>query len=211
MPVRLLLFDVLEIAGSSVMSEPYERRRERLERLVRLRRGIPVELPAAASGSPEEAFEESRRLGLEGLVAKRPDSPYRPGVRSEDWVKLKLTRTQEVVIGGYRKGSGTRTGRIRSLLVGIPGDHGLEYAGRVGSGFREVELDRLLRRLGELEQATPPFLEVPAADAVDAVWLRPELVGEIEFGEWTRTGVARHPRWRGLRPDKSPDEVVRES
>jgi len=210
-PVRLLLFDVLEIAGSSVMSEPYERRRERLERLVRLRRGIPVELPAAASGSPEEAFEESRRRGLEGLVAKRPDSPYRPGVRSEDWVKLKLTRTQEVVIGGYRKGSGTRTGRIRSLLVGIPGDHGLEYAGRVGSGFREVELDRLLRRLGDLEQAAPPFLEVPAADAVDAVWLRPELVGEIEFGEWTRAGVARHPRWRGLRPDKSPDEVVRES
>ena len=210
-PVRLLLFDVLEIAGSSVMSEPYERRRERLERLVRLRRGIPVELPAAASGTPEEAFEESRRLGLEGLVAKRPDSPYRPGVRSEAWVKLKLTRTQEVVIGGYRKGSGTRTGRIRSLLVGIPGDHGLEYAGRVGSGFREVELDRLLRRLGDLEQAAPPFLEVPAADAVDAVWLRPELVGEIEFGEWTRTGVARHPRWRGLRPDKSPDEVVRES
>jgi bifunctional non-homologous end joining protein LigD len=210
-PVRLLLFDVLEIAGSSVMSEPYARRRERLERLVRPRRGIPVELPAAASGTPQEAFEESRRLGLEGLVAKRPDSPYRPGARSEDWVKLKLTRTQEVVIAGYRKGSGTRTGRIRSLLVGIPGDHGLEYAGRVGSGFREVELDRLLRRLDALEQADPPFLDVPAADAVDAVWVRPELVGEIEFGEWTRTGVARHPRWRGLRPDKSPDEVVRES
>ncbi len=210
-PVRLLLFDVLEIAGSSVMSEPYVRRRERLERLVRPRRGIPVELPAAASGTPEEAFEESRRLGLEGLVAKRPDSPYRPGARSEDWVKLKLTRTQEVVIGGYRKGSGTRTGRIRSLLVGIPGDHGLDYAGRVGSGFREVELDRLLRRLGDLEQPASPFLDVPAADAKDAVWLRPELVGEIEFGEWTRTGVARHPRWRGLRPDKSPDEVVRES
>ena len=210
-PVRLLLFDVLEIAGSSVMDEPYVRRRERLERLVRPRRGIPVELPAAASGTPEEAFEESRRLGLEGLVAKRTDSPYRPGARSEDWVKLKLTRTQEVVIGGYRKGSGTRTGHIRSLLVGIPGDHGLEYAGRVGSGFREVELDRLLRRLGELEQSGPPFVDVPAVDAQDAVWVRPELVGEIEFGEWTRTGVARHPRWRGLRPDKRPDEVVRET
>ena len=210
-PVRLLLFDVLEIAGSSVMDEPYVRRRERLERLVRPRRGIPVELPAAASGTPEEAFEESRRLGLEGLVAKRADSPYRPGARSEDWVKLKLTRTQEVVIGGYRKGSGTRTGHIRSLLVGIPGDHGLEYAGRVGSGFREVELDRLLRRLDDLEQSGPPFVDVPAVDAQDAVWVRPELVGEIEFGEWTRTGVARHPRWRGLRSDKRPDEVVRET
>ena len=96
-------------------------------------------------------------------------------------------------------------------LVGIPGERGLEYAGRVGSGFREVELDRLLKRLGELEQSAPPFLDVPAIDAKDAVWVRPELVGEIEFGEWTRTGVARHPRWRGLRPDKSPDEVVRET
>jgi bifunctional non-homologous end joining protein LigD len=210
-PVRLLLFDVLEIAGSSVMSEPYRRRRELLERLMRQRAGVPIELPGRASGEPAEAFEESRRLGLEGLVAKRQESPYRPGVRSEDWVKLKLTRTQEVVIGGYRKGIGTRTGHIRSLLVGIPGDHGLEYAGRVGSGFREVELDRLLTRLGGLEQSAPPFLEVPAVDARDAVWVRPELVGEIEFGEWTRTGVARHPRWRGMRPDKSPDEVVRES
>ncbi|KRE31561.1 ATP-dependent DNA ligase [Agromyces sp. Soil535] len=210
-PVRLLLFDVLEIAGSSVMSEPYRQRRERLERLVRQRAGVPVELPAQATGVPAEAFEESRRLGLEGIVAKRPDSPYRPGVRSEDWVKLKLTRTQEVVIGGYRKGIGTRTGHIRSLLVGIPGDHGLEYAGRVGSGFREVELDRLIVRLDGLEQPDPPFVSVPAADAKDAVWVRPELVGEIEFGEWTRTGVARHPRWRGLRPDKGPDEVVRES
>ncbi len=210
-PVRLLLFDVLEIAGSSVMPEPYRRRRERLERLVRPRRGVPIEVPAPASGTPEEAFEESRRLGLEGLVAKNPDSPYRPGVRSDDWVKVKLTRTQEVVIGGYRRGSGTRTGHIRSLLVGIPGERGLEYVGRVGSGFREVELDRLLERLRGLEQPSPPFVDVPAVDARDAVWVRPELVGEIEFGEWTRTGVARHPRWRGMRPDKRPDEIVRET
>ncbi|MDR6905479.1 bifunctional non-homologous end joining protein LigD [Agromyces sp. 3263] len=210
-PVRLLLFDVLEIAGSSVTDLAYHRRRELLERLVRPRRGVPVELPAAASGTPEEAFAESRRLGLEGLVAKRTDSTYQPGVRTEAWLKLKLTRTQEVVIGGYRKGSGTRLGRIRSLLVGIPGEHGLEYAGRVGSGFREVELDRLLARLDGLAQSTPPFVAVPPLDAADAVWVRPEVVGEIEFGEWTSTGVARHPRWRGLRPDKSPDEVVREA
>ena len=210
-PVRLLLFDVLEIAGSSVMELPYHRRRELLERLVRPRRGVPVELPAAASGTPAEAFAESRRLGLEGLVAKRIDSTYQPGARTEAWLKLKLTRTQEVVIGGYRKGSGTRLGRIRSLLVGIPGEQGLEYAGRVGSGFREVELDRLLARLDGLAQTEPPFVEVPPLDAADAVWVRPEVVGEIEFGEWTSTGVARHPRWRGLRPDKLPDDVVREA
>ncbi|GAA4376081.1 ATP-dependent DNA ligase [Agromyces bauzanensis] len=209
-PVRLLLFDVLEIGGAPVMDEPYRERRALLRRLVRPRRGVPIEVPAEASGPPAEALEESRRLGLEGIVAKRPDSSYRPSARSADWVKLKVTTTHEVVIGGYRRGIGTRTGRIRSLLVGIPGEHGLEYAGRVGSGLRELQAERLLSELDARRQETSPFVEVPAADVADAVWVRPELVGEIEFGEWTRTGVARHPRWRGLRPDKSPDEVALE-
>jgi bifunctional non-homologous end joining protein LigD len=209
-PVVLHLFDVLEIAGMSTIDETYTRRRERLDRLVRLRDDVPVDLPDEVDGPPERALGEARERGLEGLVAKRPGSPYRPGARSDDWVKLKLARTQEVVIGGYRKGEGTRTGRIRSLLVGVPGQDGaLRYAGRVGSGFRERDLERLLEVLRPIETAAPPF-EVPAADASDAVWVRPELVGEIEFGEWTRTGVARHPRWRGLRPDKAPEEVVLE-
>lgn len=210
-PVRLLLFDVLEVDGRAVVDEPYRERRARLAGLVRMKRGVPIEVPAPATGSPAEALEESRRLGLEGLVAKRPDSRYLPGARSGDWLKLKLTLTQEVVIGGYRRGVGTRTGRIRSLLVGIPGDGGLEYAGRVGSGIGERQLERLMTLLEPLEQAESPFVQVPAADMSDAVWVRPELVGEIELGDWTSTGVARHPRWRGLRPDKSPDEVVRES
>ena len=209
-PVRLLLFDVLEIAGEPVTAEPYRRRRELLDDLFTARRGVPIEVPAQAPGPAADALEESRRLGLEGLVAKRPDSPYRSGARSEAWLKLKLTRTQEVVIGGYRKGVGTRTGRIRSLLVGIPGEHGLEYAGRVGSGIRELQAERLLAELDASRQDSSPFIEVPAADLTDAVWVRPELVGEIEFGEWTSTGVARHPRWRGLRPDKSPRDVRRE-
>ncbi|KRC61850.1 ATP-dependent DNA ligase [Agromyces sp. Root81] len=210
-PVRLLLFDVLEVGGLPVVDEPYRDRRARLAGLVRVKRGVPVEVPAPATGDPAEALEESRRLGLEGLVAKRPDSRYRAGARSSDWLKLKLTLTQEVVIGGYRRGVGTRTGRIRSLLVGIPGDGGLEYAGRVGSGLGERELERLLGTLRPLEQTESPFVQVPAADMSDAVWVRPELVGEIELGDWTSTGVARHPRWRGLRPDKFPADVVRES
>jgi bifunctional non-homologous end joining protein LigD len=209
-PVRLLLFDVLEISGEPVTAEPYRRRRELLDDLFTARRGVPIEVPTQAPGPPADALEEGRRLGLEGLVAKRPDSPYRPGVRTEAWLKLKLTRTQEVVIGGYRKGTGTRTGRIRSLLVGIPGEHGLEYAGRVGSGLRERQAERLLTELDARQQDASPFVEVPAADLPDAVWVRPEIVGEIEFGEWTSTGVARHPRWRGLRPDKSPRDVRRE-
>jgi bifunctional non-homologous end joining protein LigD len=210
-PVRLLLFDVLEIAGSPTIDEPYEQRRARLERLVRPGTEVPVEVPPAVEDEPHAALDEARRLGREGLMAKRLGSHYRPGVRSDDWVKLKVTRTQEVVIGGYRRGSGTREGRIRSLLVGIPGEAGLEYVGRVGSGLRESELDRLLTALSPLERVDAPFVSVPAVDASDAVWIEPRLVGEIEFGEWTRTGVARHPRWRGLRPDKSPGEVARES
>lgn len=209
-PVRLLLFDVLEIAGDDVTDAPYRERRRRLERLVRPAHGVPVEVPALAEGDPASALEEARSLGLEGLVAKRPESTYQPGTRSEQWLKLKLTRTQEVVIGGYRRGIGSRTGRIRSLLVGIPGDGGLEYAGRVGSGLRELETERLLARLDEAQRDTSPFVAVPDADAADAVWVEPQLVGEIELAEWTSTGVARHPRWRGLRPDKTPEEVVRE-
>lgn len=207
-PVVLHLFDVLEVAGSPTVDEPYERRRERLERLVRRRDDVPVDVPPAVDADPEAALEEARRRGLEGIVAKRRRSAYRPGVRSDDWQKVKLSRTQEVVIGGYRRGSGGRAGRIRSLLVGVPaGDGGWRYAGRVGSGLRERDAERLLARLGDLVQPDAPFDGVPAADTVDAVWVRPELVGEIEFGEWTRTGVARHPRWRGLRPDKRPADV----
>lgn len=209
-PVRLLLFDVLEVAGTSTIDEPYELRRARLDRLLRRGGDVPVEVPANVDATPEDALDEARRLGREGLVAKRRGSPYRPGVRSDDWVKLKVTRTQEVVIGGYRRGSGTREGKIRSLLVGIPGAAGLEYVGRVGSGFREADLGRLLETFRSIERDDPPFVDVPAVDASDATWIEPRLVGEIEFGEWTKTGVARHPRWRGLRPDKAPDDVVRE-
>jgi bifunctional non-homologous end joining protein LigD len=209
-PVQLVLFDVLEIAGSPTIDEPYEQRRARLERLVRPGTDVPVEVPAVVEDEPAAALEEARRLGREGLMAKRLGSRYRPGERSDDWVKLKVTRTQEVVIGGYRRGSGTREGRIRSLLVGIPGEDGLEYVGRVGSGLRESELDRLLAALRPLQRDDAPFISVPAVDASDAIWIEPRLVGEIEFGEWTRTGVARHPRWRGLRPDKAPADVVRE-
>ncbi|WP_353828493.1 ATP-dependent DNA ligase [Agromyces sp. SYSU T0242] len=206
-PVRLFLFDVLEVAGVPTIDEPYVRRRERLERLVRSGTDAPVEVPPTVGLDAGAALEEARRTGLEGIVAKRRSSPYRPGVRSDDWVKIALSRTQEVVIGGYRRGAGSRTGRIRSLLVGVPTSEGLRYAGRVGSGLRERETERLQERLDGLAVDVSPFLAVPDADAADAAWVRPEVVGEIEFGDWTRTGVARHPRWRGLRPDKRPEDV----
>ncbi|MEI5584238.1 MULTISPECIES: ATP-dependent DNA ligase [unclassified Agromyces] len=207
-PVVLHLFDVLEVAGIPTVDEPYERRRERLDRLVRRRDDSSVDVPAAIEADPEAAVEEARRRGLEGVVGKRRRSLYRPGVRSDDWLKVKLSRTQEVVVAGYRRGTGGRTGRIRSLLLGVPTvDGGWRYAGRVGSGLRERDAERLLERLDGMTVPGPPIDGVPAEDLVDAVWVRPALVGEIEFGEWTRTGVARHPRWRGLRPDKRPEDV----
>ncbi|HEU5223944.1 MAG TPA: ATP-dependent DNA ligase [Candidatus Lumbricidophila sp.] len=212
-PARLLLFDVLEIAGTSVIDLGYEDRRALLTQLLVPGTGVPVEIPEGAGdgASVAGALAEAKRLGLEGVVAKRRSSKYRPGARSDDWVKLKLTKTQSVVIGGYRAGSGTRAGMIRSLLVGIPDPDGLRYVGRVGSGFSEADLTRLLRQLRQSTRAEPSLTGVPSADAVDAVWVEPTLVGEIELAGWTRAGLARHPRWRGIRPDLSPTEVTLET
>ena len=130
--------------------------------------------------------------------------------RAADWLKIKLTRTQDVVIGGIRPGQGGRSGAIGSLLVGIPGESGLQYAGRVGTGFTDAALATLARLLAPLGIDENPFADVPAADARDAIWVKPELVGEVEFAEFTPGGILRHARWRGLRPDRSPDTVVRE-
>jgi bifunctional non-homologous end joining protein LigD len=149
---------------------------------------------------------------LEGIVAKRLDSVYEPGRRSKNWIKVKLVNTQEVVLGGWKPGKGRRAGTVGSLLLGIPGPGGLQYVGHVGTGFTREMLDDLHRRLRALERKTSPFAgELPPRDAKDAHWVTPKLVGEVSFSEWTRDGRLRHPSWRGLRPDKSPGEVIRES
>lgn len=209
-PVRLYLFDVLEVDGEEVLREPLTERRQRLEQLVRLGAVAELDVPPTIPGIAADVLADSRTFGLEGIVAKAVGSRYRPGIRTRDWIKIKHSRTQDVVIGGYRPGRGNRIGRIGSLLVGVPGTDGLEYVGRVGTGFRGVDLDALMKRLQPLERASSPFTSVPTRETADAVWVDPELVGEIEFAEWTRGGIARQPSWRGLRPDKTPDDVVRE-
>lgn len=207
-PVHLYLFDVLSAGGRDVASLPLSHRREVLEELAG-RAGGPVVVPPVFD-DVVAAVATSGRFGLEGVVVKDPGSTYRRGVRSEQWLKVKHSRTQEVVIGGIRPGKGNRAGTIGSLLVGVPTADGLRYAGRVGSGFGEQTLARLTDLLEPLRADTDPFVGVPAADARDALWVRPELVAEVEFAEFTPGGILRQARWRGLRPDKDPGEVVRE-
>ncbi|MBS1673216.1 MAG: non-homologous end-joining DNA ligase [Actinobacteria bacterium] len=211
-PVRYHLFDLLRLEGHDLTSMPLRDRRDLLER-------IAEDLPAPVLVPPvfddvDAALATSAALELEGVVVKDPTSSYAPGSRSPRWLKIKHTRTQEAVIVGIRPGRGDRTGRIGSLLLAIPDSSrpsGLHYVGRVGTGFTDRGLRDLGVRLEPLRSDAPAVDDVPEADAADALWVRPELVGEVEFANWTPDRVLRHARWRGLRPDKTPGEVVVES
>jgi bifunctional non-homologous end joining protein LigD len=208
-PVHFFVFDVLSLRGRSQESLDYEKRRALLLKNVRDHGAITV--PPDAGTSLDTALRTSKKLGLEGVMAKRRASPYREGTRSRDWVKLKHTRTQEVVVGGWRPGNGQRADSIGSLLVGIPDAEGLRYVGRVGTGFTDRQLAQVRRTLDGLAQDTSPLLGVPSADARDAHWVTPTLVGEVEFAELTADGRLRAPAWRGWRPDKAPRDVAPEA
>jgi len=209
-PVVYLVFDLLYLDGRSLLDLRYDTRRDLLQRLEL--DGPAWRTPSAFAGSGAEAVRASRRRKLEGVIAKRRDSPYRPGHRSAHWVKIKHVRTQEVVIGGWKEGLGERYGGLGSLLLGLPAPGGLVYVGRVGTGFSEHALVALQDQLDTLASPTSPFAQrLAAGEARGAHWVRPSLVGEVAFGEWTQDGRLRHPTWRGLRPDKDTDDVVRES
>jgi bifunctional non-homologous end joining protein LigD len=207
-PVHLYLFDVLEADGRDLTGLPLAARRATLEHLAPAAARVVVVPPVF--DDVDAALSSSERFGLEGIVVKDPDSPYRRGQRTDRWLKVKHSRTQEVVIGGIRPGKGNRAGTIGSLLVGVPSFDGLRYAGRVGSGFGERALAQLSNLLEPLGTSRNPFIGVPAADARDALWVEPRLVAEVEFAEFTPGGILRQARWRGLRPDKDPADVVRE-
>ena len=207
-PVRFLLFDVLEADGHELTRLAYTNRREALSTVVDA--GGVIEVPPAHDGDLDQAMRDSRKAGLEGVVAKKRASKYAEGRRSEAWLKLKHYATQEVVVGGWKPGNGRRAGGVGSLLLGIPGTDGLEYVGKVGTGFSDRDLDEIAVVLGRLERKTPPFTDVPRPDARDAHWVTPERVGEVEFAEWTGDGRLRQPSWRGWRIDKSAGDVVRE-
>ena len=212
-PVTFLVFDLLSWDGQSLLSRPYAERRERLDGL-----GLAghrwVTTPwfrGTGDGVGAGVQAASLENGLEGVVAKRLAGPYRPGVRSPDWRKVKNFRTQSVVVGGWRPGQGRRAGGIGSLLFGVPDDEGrLIFAGHVGTGFSDQDLRDLQRML--TERSTSPFSgSLPREVTRDARWVEPDLVGEVAYGVWTADRRLRHPSWRGIRDDLEPDDVVVES
>jgi bifunctional non-homologous end joining protein LigD len=212
-PIVYMLFDLLRLDGHDLTGMPLRERRTLLEEVV-ADLDAPVQIPPVFD-DVDAALAASREFGLEGVVVKDPQSRYRPGQRSPSWLKLKHTRMQEAVIVGIRPGKGDRESTLGSLLLAVPdsrrGTGGLRYVGRVGTGFTDRILHDLLERLGPLRVASAPLDGVPGPDASDALWVRPEIVGEVEFANWTPDGVLRHARWRGLRPDKTAEEIVVET
>ncbi|MGI3780110.1 MAG: non-homologous end-joining DNA ligase, partial [Janthinobacterium lividum] len=207
-PAQLMVFDVLELDGQSLLARPYEERRDLLDGLGLEALGGRVHVPPVFHGDLQAARDVSRQLRLEGVVAKRTDSVYAPGRRGRTWLKIKNFLTQEVVVAGWRPGQGGRSGTFGSLLMGIPGPDGLHYVGRVGSGFDGTALDDVQRRLDTRARVTSALVDVPREDARDAHWVEPDLVGEVTYAELTGPGRMRHPVWRGLRPDKDASAVV---
>jgi bifunctional non-homologous end joining protein LigD len=171
-------------------------------------------VPPLLAGAADRALAESRRRGLEGVVAKEMSSPYRPGKRPGSWIKIKFRATQDVIVVGWRPGKGRRAGGIGSLLLALPAPDGdsLVYAGRVGTGFDESALTQLSAKLRPLVRKTSPVADsVPRADASDAVWVRPVLVGEVTFAEFTADRRLRQASWRGLREGMGPADVTVEA
>jgi bifunctional non-homologous end joining protein LigD len=207
-PVTYAIFDVLWLDGHSLMAQPYSARREQLAALALS--GERWQTPDYVVGQGRALLEASAEQRLEGVVAKRLGSTYQPGVRSRDWIKVKTTARQELVVGGWIPGKGKRANGIGALLLGVYEDEGvLRYVGRVGSGFGEDDLRRLSRLLAPLERVTSPF-GAGERPPRDALFCEPRPVVEVEFSSWTSAGSLRHPVYKGLREDKPPEQVVRE-
>jgi DNA ligase D-like protein (predicted ligase) len=202
--IRLYLYDVLFIDGEDVRERPWRERR-RLLRSIRI--VSPLHRTPVRTGEAESLRRRACESGWEGLIAKRADAPYRGG-RSRDWLKLKCLNEQEFVVGGYTDPKGSRLG-LGALLIGTYTNGELRYAGEVGTGFTMQELEDLGARLRSLETDRSPFADYPRAKKGQR-FVRPKLVVQVAFSEWTRDGKLRHPRFLGVRRDKRATEVVRE-
>ena len=197
-PVAYVAFDLLWLEGHSTLSLPYSGRRKLLAELDL--NGRSWRMPAHREGDGAALLEASEAQGLEGIVAKRLDSPYEPGRRSACWIKVKNRPSDDVVIGGWLPGEGRRGATLGALAVGVPTDGGkLKYAGKVGTGFTETTLGMLMRELQPLRSDESPFegRQPPKG----TIFVEPRLTAVVEFAEWTRTGTLRAPSFKGLRAD----------
>lgn len=203
-----VVFDLLAVDGAEHLDAPWQERRERL--LATLVPGARLSVTPVSEDA--EAIEHATRAMLfEGMIAKRSNSAYQPGRRSPSWVKIKYRHEQEMVIGGYKFGGGNRTGSFASLLVGVHDDRGaLRYVTAVGTGFDDTTLRSIMAQLRARETDDCPFDPVPKLPRNTFRWVRPDLVAQVAFHEWTEGGGVRAPVFMGLRDDKRPEDVVRE-
>jgi len=202
------VFDLLHLDGRSLLDEPLEERRRLLSSV--LRPDPRVRLSEHIEGGGLAFFEAARVRGLEGIMAKDRRSLYVPGKRSDRWQKVKIRPEQELVVGGWAKGTG-RAVDLGALLVGVYEGGGLRYAGKIGAGFTDGSRADLLAAVAKLAADSPPFADpVPRAAARNANWLRPELVIRAEFAGWTGDGLVRQAAYKGIEPEKDPRKVIRE-
>jgi DNA ligase D-like protein (predicted ligase) len=206
-PVVYYVFDVLQLDDHPVLELPYRRRRELLAELS-LAGGPVVVTPCFPEADGQLMLDTAAEYRLSGVIAKRADSGYQPGRRSRSWVATALRHTQEVVVGGWLPGRTGSTGSPGSLLVGVPTERGLRYAGQVGTGFTDAGRRELADRLAGLARSMNPFLDdVPKPAARHAQWVAPELLGEVSYRHWTAHGCLGHPTWLGLRRGKHPAAI----
>jgi len=212
-PLAFYVFDLLELEGAPLVSRPLTERRERLDELLD-DRNSSVRLSEAFDDGSALA-EVVRNEGFEGVMAKKGASPYEPGKRSRNWLKVKPgLKQQEFVVAGYTRGQGRRSSSFGSLVLAVNEGGDLRWVGNVGTGFDESEIKRLLGRLRPLERKTSPLTgdpKMPRVKKGDIVWVTPRLVAQVAFAEWTHDAHLRAPRYLGLRDDKAPDEVRREA
>ncbi len=208
-PVSFVAFDLLYLDGRSLISEPLEKRKELLQEAIVTTDKVQVSPVVPGDGSA--LFEVARSQNLEGIVAKKLGSPYRPGRRSKEWLKIKTIYDADVVIGGWSRGEGARSGAFGALLVGAYEEEGLRFVGSVGTGFTDKTLAEVLGAMAELESDENPFNSDPRKDKArwgkpikDPHWIRPELVAKVEFRELTSAGRLRAPSFKGLRDGKGP-------
>ena len=218
-PIFFYAFDVMMFGGKSVMGLPFDRRRELLEKKVMAKLDEPIRYSAALDGSLTDLIAAVRAQGLEGLVAKRRNSEYQPGLRSGAWQKMRLNQGQEFVIGGYTVG----TKNFDALIIGYYEEKKLMYASRTRNGFTPMLRERLFQKLKKLEIPDCPFVNLPqkssgrwgqgltAEKMKDCRWLKPVTVGQFEFVEWTPEGHLRHTHFVALRDDKKATDVHREN